>query len=341
MTRELPRYAAANARVRTLLATLLGRRGLESLATYPSAQTVLEALQRTPYAPLLAARAPPDANLRGQLPSVGRAVLALLTGSERSFVHQFLLGYEVDNLKVLIRAVDQAWPWQRIAPHITSLGDIATVDPEALSGARDLPDLSARLAGTAYGPALRAALHRLDTDGPFALEVGIELDYYDRLWSALDTLSHADAPRAQRLLGILFDVLNLNWIAHYRDVLGLSPEEILNYTLRQGRWITPAVRRSLAGGAQHSWDGPLARTPYAAMLADVSAHGFDAAAPALWRFLAAEAERMLGGYPFHIGVPLAFLLAQELEIRDLQVLLAAKSIHTPTAEIADCLVSAR
>jgi len=252
-----------------------------------------------------------------------------------------LLRCEVENLKILIRAVHNGWAWSQVAPYVSESSNIATIDLESVASARDLRELTERLGGTAYGAAAGAALHRVEEAGPFALEAALELDYYDRLWSALDTLRVADAERGRHLLGILFDVLNLNWIARYRDVLGLSPEEILNYTLRQGRWITPTIRRALAEGAPSAWEAALFATPYAAMVAGMPPHGFDAVSTALWRCLATEAQRRLAGYPFHIGVPLAFLLTQEIEIRDLHMLLAAKSIGAPAAEIADHLASVR
>lgn len=345
MTGDVRRYAAANARVRTLLASLLGRAGLEALSTYPSPAALLEALLRTAYGSTLAA-APPERGLLQRLVAVGRAVTDLLSGAEQAFLRQYLLRLEVDTLKVLIRAVHLHHPWERIEPYVLSLPGIATIDPRALATAHDLGDLVARLAGSAYGAALHAALHRLQEAGPFALEVAVELDYYERLWMTVDTLASEDRARAQRLLGVLFDILNLGWIARYRDASGLSPEEIMNYTLRQGRWLTLTVRRALAEAPSpaepaRAWDAALARTPYARLLTDLQTVGFDAASAGLWRFLAAEAQHMLSGYPFHIGVPLGFLLAQEIEIRDLQILLAGKAIGVPGAEILEHLATVR
>jgi V/A-type H+-transporting ATPase subunit C len=340
MIGDLRRYAAVNARVRALLATLLGFNGLEALTTYPSQSAVLDALLRTPYGTVgntpYAERA-----LLDRLVGVGRAVLGLVAGPEREFLRQYLLRHELENLKVLIRAVHRHDSWESIAPYILPLPGIATINPRALADAHDVRDLVARLSATAYGPPLRAALHRLREAGPFALEVTVELEYYDRLWSTADTLKRADARCARRLLGILFDILNLNWIARYRDALRLSPEEVLNYTLRQGRWVTTEVRRALAEETGQAWDMALARTPYGRLLSDVHTQGFEAASTGLWRFLGAEIRRTFMGYPFHIGVPLGFLLVQEIEIRDLQILLAAKSIGVPGPEILDHVASLR
>lgn len=341
MAGELRRYATANARVRTLLASLLGRTGLEALYGYPTTDVLLDALARTPYAAATNAAQVSERGLLDRLAAVGHAVLGTLADPERAFLRQYLLQHEVANLKIVIRAVHRHLAWEHIAPHLVPLPGIATIDPAKLAAARDLRELVDLLIESAYGPALRAAEHGVDQAGPFALEVAIELDYYERLWAAVRTLRSADGAPARALLGILFDVLNLGWIARYRDALSLSPEEILNYTLRQGRWITTDIRRDLAENPRTPWVVTLAHTPYGPLLAEAETRGFDAVSARLWRFLALEIQRTLARYPFHIGVPLGFLLAQEIEIRDLRVLLAAKSIGMSSAETLDRVATVR
>jgi len=282
-----------------------------------------------------------ERDLLYRLAAVGRAVLGTLADPERALLHQHLLRHEVDNLKIVVRAVHHRLAWEQVAGHLAPLPGIATVDPQTLATARDLRELAELLAGSAYGRALRAAIPAVERAGPFAVEVALELDYYERLWAAVGTLRAADAALARGLLGIVFDLLNLSWIARYRDALGLSPEEILNYTLRQGRWITADVRRDLAEHANVPWAATLARTPYGPLLAAAEAHGFDGAAAGLWRFLARQVQRLLASYPFHIGVPLGFLLTQEIEIRDLRVLLAAKGLGVPPTEAFDRLATVR
>ena len=340
MAGDLRRYAAVNARVRTLLSTLLGRNGLEMLCGYPSTEAIVEALVRTPYGTAGGDSATTDRSLLARLVEVGRLVIDLLDEPEQTFVREYLRHHEVAGLKVLIRGVAKHLSSQALAAYLVAVPGIDTLATGELASVHDLRELVERLDHTAYGPALHAALHRLDSAGAFALEVALELDYYDRLWAAAATLRRPDADRARSLLGILFDILNLGWISRYH-CLGLSAEEILNYTLRQGRWVTLDVRRALAENRDTPWSAALARTPYAALLGDAPPHRFDAVSVALWRFLAGEIQRTLTGYPFHIGVPLGFLLAQEIEIRDLRVLLAAKSIGAPSAEIIEHLATVR
>ncbi|HUI26329.1 MAG TPA: V-type ATPase subunit [Candidatus Kryptonia bacterium] len=329
---DLTRYATANARARSLLCRLLGRDGLEALYSYPSRTAMLEMLARSPYGPALLVHPGTEYGFAGRLIEIGISILAFLSGAEAEFIRTLLLRYELENLKLVIRAVHHRLPWETIAPHVQPLADLATVDPRALAAVADLQELTTRLEGTVYGSAAAAALHRVEAAGSFALESAIELDFYERLWAARSRLQPPDAARARTLLGMLFDLLNLAWIARYRDALALSREEILNYTLRQGYWLTAAVRALLAESAPGVWSA-LERTPYAACFAGAQESPADLPIVRVWRLIAVEIDRGFRVYPFHIGVPLGLLLAQEIEIRDLRVLLAAKAFGL-TAEAA-------
>ncbi len=339
MTGDLRRYAAANARVRVLLAALLGRSGLETLYSYPSREAMLETLEHTAYGTAISSEACSDAAVLDRLVQVGTIVVAMLSGPEHNFVRQYLLHHEIQNLKIIIRAVHGHWPWDEVGPRLLNLQQLATIDPAALARVRDLAELVERLVGTPYGQPLANAWRRLDEAGPFALELALELDYFARLWGAAGALEASDRTWAHRLLGILFDILNLGWVAHYQ-ASGTRPEEGVNYTLPWGRWMTPETVAALIAGTSQAWESALAGTPYAACFTG-GPHRSDLVHAGLWRVLASEIQRGLSVYPFHIGVPLGFLLAQEIEIRDLQVLLAAKSLGVAAEEALDHVATLR
>lgn len=324
MASELTRYAAANAVARSLLGRLLGRDGLESLAGYPSAGAVVDALEHTSYAPVLVQGVRADRALPARVARVGRALLRWLRDPEEGFLRLFLLHHEVDNLKVLLRGIAARMPADAIRPLLAPLDGIATLDLSSLAASRGVPDLVDRLVRTPYGPALRHALSHWRASGVFALEVAVELDFYDRLWTATTTLRRRDREAARDLLGVLFDVLNISWIVRYREAYGLSPEETLAYTLREGRWLTASRRRTLAGLARSPWETALERTPYASAFTPDG--GFEVPAVALTRMVAQAVQAACGGYPFHVAVPLACVMAYDIEVRDLQRILAAKSV---------------
>jgi vacuolar-type H+-ATPase subunit C/Vma6 len=333
---DLARYAAANARIRTWLAAQLGRPGLEALNSYPTPATLRDALAQTAYGSAMAA----DGEAGGRLAQVGATLLRLLADPERAFCRVYLQRLELENLKIVIRIVGRGLGELPVGVSLRPLPEHGVVDAVRLARLRDLRELIDALRDTPYGPALVAVRHRVADGGPFALEAAVEGDYYDRLWAAAGMLRRTDAAEARQLLAVLYDILNLLWVARYRDGACLAPEEILNYLLAQGRWTTAPVRRRLAEAARGAWAAPLAGTPYAALGRECEARGFDVAVVLLWRRLVHESRRLLRCYPFRIGVPLAFLVLQEIEVRDVQTLVAARELRVGPAETLERLVTA-
>jgi vacuolar-type H+-ATPase subunit C/Vma6 len=338
---ELRHYAAVNARVRTLLAGLLGRAGLEALYTYPTPAAMFQALARSAYGEALAVAARPEAGLRGRFVQNALAVLALLEEPERDFVRCYCLWHEVENLKIVIRAVAHRVARRLVESHLLPLGPMATVDPGVLLDAADLHDLAGRLGESLYGRAVAGAFRREAGATPFAVEMAVEWDYWERLWEATKGLTASDRDSAQNLLGVLFDILNLCRIGRFRDVLDLPPAEMVAFLQSHGRWIGAARCRALAKDKTSGWQAVLSRTPFADFASAADVGDFEAAIPLAWRRLATEAQRKLSGYPFEIGVPLSFLLIQEIEIHDLGLMFAAKDLQLPADAVADRMATLR
>jgi vacuolar-type H+-ATPase subunit C/Vma6 len=337
----LGHYAAVNARVRTLLAGLLGRAGLEALYTYPTPAAMLQALARSAYGEASAVAARPGTALRGRFVQNALSVLALLQEPERHFLRCYCLWHEVENLKIVIRAVAHRVARSVVESHLLSLGSMATVDPRMLLDAADLHDLAGRLKESVYGRAVVGAFRREAAATPFALEMAVEWDYWERLWEGTTALTASDRDSAQDLLGVLFDILNLCRIGRFRDVLDLPPAEMVAFLQSRGRWIGAARCTALAKDKTSGWQAVLSRTPFADFASAADAADFEAAIPLAWRRLAKEAQRKLSGYPFEIGVPLAFLLIQEIEIRDLGIMLAAKGLQLPADAVIDRIATVR
>ncbi len=328
MPGDLQRYAAANARLRALRGMLLGPAALEALYTYPNPASIQDALRRTPY----------DGDIAGRIVSAGTKLAAMLDGTPRQLIRLYCQRYEVDALKLAIRSVGRGPTHLPPRPPALALGSLASIELDALFSASGLNELVRRLAGSPYYGVLHSALPNAAEWGTFPLEVAVELDFYERLWNLTYELRPSDGKRVRDLLGVLYDILNLQWIAHHRDATRLSAEEVLNYTLREGRWIDPERRRRLADRPDE-WTSPLAGTPFEAFALRAEHDGPDAALPSLWQVLADEIRRALRGYPFHAAGPLALLMAQELEIQDIQRLLAMKRLGLSAAEALPHLVS--
>ena len=67
-------------------------------------------------------------------------------------------------------------------------------------------------------------------------------------------------------------------------------------------------------------------------------HGLPVLEVLIQRLLADQCRSVFSGYPFHVGLLLACLVLTEIEIRDLTVLIEAKSAHMPYDGYAPYLV---
>jgi V/A-type H+-transporting ATPase subunit C len=168
----------------------------------------------------------------------------------------------------------------------------------------------------------------------FPLEVALDLYYWRQLWQEAKKLQGQDRERASRIVGSLMDVNNLMWVIRYKVYHGLSEEEIINYTLPFGYRVRDEDVRAVAAGADLS--AVVGRVfpgiPDLNALLENPRVGLPQLETRLKRRLMQECLAAFTGNPFHIGVPLAFLVLSDLEIQDLTVLIEAKSSEMPDEE---------
>jgi vacuolar-type H+-ATPase subunit C/Vma6 len=136
------------------------------------------------------------------------------------------------------------------------------------------------------------------------------------------------------------DMNNLMWVIRYRVYHNLSEEELINYTLPFGYRVRDEDIRSIAAGADIA---SVVERVFPAMT-DVDAllveprRGLPLLEIKLKRHVMKQCLAAFTGNPFHIGIPLAFLILSDLEIQDLTVLIEAKSSNMPDDEFQPYLL---
>jgi vacuolar-type H+-ATPase subunit C/Vma6 len=142
-------------------------------------------------------------------------------------------------------------------------------------------------------------------------------------------------------VGSILDVENLLWAIRYRVYHRLSEQEIINYTLPLGYQVRDEDIRALAAGAdimrvvQRIYPNIEGLKP----ISENTGEGLEALESALQRRIVTLCHNAFIGYPFHIGIPVAYLILNEYEIRDLTVLIEAKASHLPIKTFASVLVT--
>jgi V/A-type H+-transporting ATPase subunit C len=257
-------------------------------------------------------------------------VIRLAPSHARHLLSQYYRLFEVDNLKAILRGVVTGASWDQIRYTLFPLRPFTVLPAQAIVEAGSIGEAMERLHNTPYYDTLAHAMERYTAEQSlFPLEVALDLDYWREMWRDVNRLPAADRAQGLRVVGSLVDLNNLMWAIRYRVYHHLSEEEIINYTLPFGYRVRDEDLGAIAAGADITQ--VLARIyPDSA---DVNAllqeprSGLPKLEIRLQQHIQEECQAAFIGYPFHVGILLAYLLLNKLEIQDLTVLIEAKSLQ--------------
>jgi vacuolar-type H+-ATPase subunit C/Vma6 len=323
----LRRYAYAQARVRARLAHLLTPVQLEALAAVPDPAALERELAALGWAD-------PTAVVLGAWSDA----LEWLAGPPREVIARERARFELENLKLLLRAVERALPYPDLAPLLLPIGPLGPgALAEAVASAASLAEAVARLAPEPFGDLLRRHVQAAGAAGPerFRLEAAAERAVWEAIGDAVEALGPADRRAAARLVGARLDVANLVRALRLRAQHGLGPEEVIA-DARRGGSFGREERAVLAHEPIAAWAARLAPAPSARALAEVERPW--RCERALARLVVREAERALVGSPFSIGVVLAWLVLLESQADDVRRLLQGRRLRRDEAWIREGLV---
>lgn len=350
-------YAAISARVRAMYSTALTAQDLTSLSGTSDFIALIGQLKSTVYGPYIESLKDKELTPRRAILQCKRrladaydSVIHMAPEHARPLLAQLYRYYEVDNLKAVLRGVvaGPSWNpditlWDRVQDVLFPLGAMTVLPAQAMVESGSVVSAVELLKGTPYEETLSFAMKRYSAEqNLFSLEVALDLDYWRQLWREAKRLAGQDREQALRVIGSLIDMNNLMWAIRYRIYHQLSEEELINYTLPFGYHVRDEDIRAIAAGVDIS--SVVARVypdvSNTNILLDNPQHGLPRLEVELKRFLMKRCVATFVGNPFHVGIPLAYLVLCDLEIQDLTVLIEAKSSQMPDEEFRSYLLKA-
>jgi len=348
-------YAAISARVRAMYADLLEPQDINRLCDLPDLPSLIGALKDTAYGKYFSGLKDNELTsrqailqIRNRLAATYSSVVQQAPEQTRSLVRQLFRYFEVGNLKAILRSIQtvSSWkseiePWDRVREVLFPLGSFSALPAQAMVEAGSVVAAVELLKGTPYETIMSFAMKRFTVEqNLFPLEVALDLDYWRHLWAEAKRLRGKDREMGGKLIGSLLDMNNLMWVIRYKIYHNLSEEELINYTLPFGFRVKDEDIRSIAAGA----DIASIVTRVYPSIPDVSSlldHP-ESGLPKLEYLLKQQTMRQctsaFSGDPFHIGLPLAYLLLSDFEIQDLVVLIEAKSSNLKDEEFRPLLL---
>ena len=335
-------YAAISARVRAMYSYLLSPQDFARLSDAPDLPTLISQLKQTAYGPYLEALKEKDITpqkvdlaIKGRLADSYSSVIQMAPEHARPLLKQLYRYFEVQNLKAILRAVVIEPDWERVQDVFFPMGSMSVLPAQAMVESGSVGSAIELLQHTPYYDTLSFAMKRYSAEqNLFPLEVALDLYYWRQLWAEAKKLQGRDREQALRIVGSLMDVNNLMWVIRYKVYHGLSEEEIINYTLPFGYRVRDEDVRAIAAGADLATvvGRVFPGIPDLNTLLEDPRLGLPQLEVILKRRLMEQCLSAFIGNPFHIGLPLAFLILSNLEVQDLTVLVEAKSSQMPEEE---------
>ena len=333
---QITAYAALNARIRARQSRQLNFETWQMLYSAPDYVVLCDVLRNGFYGPYLQQVAVEELTprravfeLKKVITDAYQSIISLSPTELQLVLSEWLRVYEVDNLKATIRGIIIGETWDRVRHTLFPLGQFGKLSYETLMGSNNLMDVIEFLKGSIYYSTLSNALVRYTQEkNLFVLEVALDLDYWSRLWKDVQKLPPSDRTHARQLIGTLLDMNNLLWALRYRVYHQLSEEEIINYTLPFGYQVHDEHIRMIAAGGDISH---ILSDIYPDLSeSNIVLKNPEKDLPMLEHWLMKqsikECKQSFIGYPFHAGIPIAYLHLLAMEIQDLTVLIEAKSM---------------
>ena len=344
-------YSLTQATVRALYSDLLSPTTWEALIRAQGYDATLGVLGDTIYGPHLEIDRPlltprrTVYQIRRHLAEVYEKLVRIAPDAARPVIGELWHHYEVDNIKVTLRGVEAGASWDQVLHLLYPMDKYVSVSVEMLERMVYTGTIHRAvevLQGTPYYAILDHAMTRYEEENSlFPLEVALDLGYRRDLWASIFRLSRRDREMALKTVGTVLDNDNLLWAIRYRVYHHLSEVEIINYTLAIGYQVKEADIHAIAHGASIA---DIVFRIHPELQDDLrgvsfeSGEGLARLEQALLRLLIARCRRMFLGSPFHIGLPLAYVLLSEYEIRDVTVIVEAKASDVSSEVFAPMLL---
>ncbi len=339
---RLKRYAYLNARLRSRISTVLTDQVFDRMLRAKTLSEAFHHLTDTRFAYLEEVYTRTGDLKMVELELFSREIELLrdLDRNAEDEIKQILkalsLQYEIENLKGMLRL----WFQFRIkhtgirssTGYLYRKTIVHDIDVDGIVNAGNLQDIMNLLEHTPYKNVIAPVVPEHGTiESLFPLENALDIFFYHQVFAGIEGLDDTDGGIAERLLGIEIDIENLSRIMRFTSFYSMKTEELSDILIPGGRSFdrstlldvlhrdNPRQRiESLLSGKFPEWkvivspDREQAKNRL--LLLESVLQGI----------LEKEVHRLLLGYPFTIGILLAYYFIKRKETRRLVTLLNAK-----------------
>lgn len=262
-------------------------------------------------------------------------MLHYFSGSYKEFFSTFLMKYEIADLELILRTIAHNEETKGLEEIFIHSEKWSKVNYQRLLGCRDVPQFVEALKDTVYYSALKTLTQEDLAKREFHMEMKLYMLYYSLLNEKMSRLRKEDQKVAHEVIGTKIDLLNAQWIYRALKYYDISPEEILIYSLPNGKKLSYRKLKQLSYVKNTDECKKLIEKHLGYPLFQ---HNNDA-------FLDCMSERYSYRFAMHIdqdnetiASSLAYLSMMEVEVNDLIALTEGVRYALPDNELSKYLV---
>ncbi|MFB0563325.1 MAG: V-type ATPase subunit [Candidatus Lokiarchaeia archaeon] len=343
-------YAQINAKVRALKSSMLTVGDYEKLVQATNIDDVIRLLSATPYAEKIAEveLRPPidlvqiDKFLSEELLTAFDLVINSSSGKAKDYLKLYREKFYYDNLKLIITAVINKTPKQTVMQYLLSPSPREMEEFGVLLDSQTVYQAIDQIRNRKAKEALTAALPQFESlNIPLVLENALDGKIYGELWANIKKLSRSDRKYAKTIIGTKIDLINILTILRGKS-LQLRPEIIEQLILPVFYKSEQTIRECIGAPniegvlnilsvSEFRYLAYRAKEVYeeTGSLFEIE-HAFN-------EYLTQLIYSQLIGFPFHIGVPIAYLELKSQEIRNIKIIIVGKVEAIEPSKIRDLL----
>jgi V/A-type H+-transporting ATPase subunit C len=352
MPGPLKTYAFINAKLRSRISKILPEQFIRQMIRARSLAETVQMLGETDFAPVQQVykrtgdiKSAELELMRKEL-SIYLELENLVEEQIRGFLRALSERFEAENLKNALRLwFDRSLRGREVEEargYLLRRRIHHRIDLDGIIGSETLEQAADRLEGTPYAAILKQqAAAVMEAESLFPLELAIDRYLYGRLAQAADQLGSRDREIARRLIGVEIDLQNVSWLIRFKHFYSLEAERALGSTLPGGLNLSPELMRRIYKAERTDRQvSALVGKRYpeiAPLLASQEQTKLGARLTVFERILeqimTIEVRKILTGYPFTIGIVLAYFILKSNEIRKIMTVLNAKFYEWPEERI--------
>jgi len=339
---RLKKYAFINAKLRARISKILGEDYFEQMIKARSIHEAMKVLHNTPFQVLEEIYTATgdlklsELELYKKEVETYKDIEKYLSASSREIVVGLTRKYEIENLKAALRLwFDRVIRKRNIESYTgylyrekihydLNIDQIINVDSIEL-----IIDI---LAKTPYAKIIKENSSQLDVSKQlFPIEIALDKYFYEQLYEKAKKLDSMDFAIAKRMIGVEIDIENISWLTRFRDFYKMTMEESLANAIPRGNYFDKkALEQVFASDDPTELLKAFINKKYISLSSMLVMQNLGSESKLVFmnrlldQIIMYEVKKMKGGYPFTIGIVMAYFALKKNELEKIMTILNAK-----------------